>query len=604
MARIEEYNAPGALSIIRPTETGEQAISRAASMRERRAQVSGDMRMAGAKAIIQPLEQGVKEVGSIVDEQMSQSEISNHGASGMELMNQKTKELNEFTKSIQNDPEKLNNPDTYKNWMQQNWAPAFDKWKDGFNTRRGQDWGMQYGMNMNQHMMNATTAESSHAAGAAALLNLQNIKTQASDMVAHSPDSLDTTIGMMNANLEAALKNPNIKAEDAQKIREEFLKSYVAPVGQSAIYARMAKNPSGVLAELAAGKYDKLGLDLGQIKNIATERAQSMADRALSEQLRSLEIQRIQKQNVSDDALKQGLDQFMTKDDRTGLLVLQPGYSDWVIGNRQKLTVQDYQRAIQLGDQTLTNQQRAVNNPGVIKTLLGEIETGEGNARQHIDEERIKGNLTPEAYGALHDMMSPQMESYLKDPAIRSGLDGALKTFDTVVTGNVGKNFEITKGNVMQYTATGAAIVQQQFHMDLLAAIGRAPTVDAATKMLDPSNTTSPLNQANLAKYLTLWRNYKLEQAITGNSASATRATPPANAGALRGPAGVPMDQLNHSATETQDLEAGRGMPAPIRRGVGGIPEAPPGLAEQPSANTRKRDESVEEFLKRFKDTK
>lgn len=500
MATITEYNAPGATSIIHPTETGEQATLRAATMGERRSAVIGEMQ---GRAFGQ-VGAALGRIGDLVEEHVTQSDISKQGASLIQLQNDYLKGFNEFAKTAD-----VNDPKTFQDYYEKNWVPAINKWHSGFNTTKGAEWGRNEVFRSSEHMQNVATTEAGVAAGSAILQNMQTVIQNSVDMVGHDPSALHLARDTFNSQFDVALQNPNLTLEQRNSLSLQRPK-LLAQIGESAFYARMAANPSGALDDIRGHTFDGFHMDVGRLTELATDRARQMAERASADQFRQMEIHQMQLRQQSEQTFGDWMTQNTVINPETGLPMLGPQAGQAYV--RASGAMQPAQRAaaINMMDRSYDRSLVPHDDQQVIGALANRIASGDLTAARDVDIAALGKRLTPQTAAELRAISgSSTLHSLLQDPGIAGALQGA----ERLLTDSLGQTDPNIggQGGVYAPSLYGTAATQsalQSAKLSILGQLSHAGSREQALQMLDPNSPTSLISRQKIMIYRDMAKNY------------------------------------------------------------------------------------------------
>ena len=428
MPSIQDYSAPSATSTIRPSEIGERAIAQAATMGERRAAIVGD---AYARAIGTPgraLGEAVGDVGKIVDEHMTQADISKQGASLIQLQNNYTQKFNDFAKTAD-----VNDPQAFQKFYENNWVPAINQWHEQSSTEESSKWSQAEMQRSTEHMQNVATAETGVAAGHAMILNLQTGVHTAADMVGHDPSSLPLARDTLNSQFQAALANKNLTLTQVDQLKDAFPK-LLSQVGESAFYGRLTQNSRAALTDIQSGKFDGMGMDTGRLTELAQarikedDRAQRAdADHAMVMQERAA----TRASEAKASSLLQGLVPPMGADGKQGPLTVPDGWFQAVVKSGMKPS--EVMATVAFGDRIAKDAAAgtvAHNDEGVSGDLISRLGSADNPTTQaEIAAEVKAGKLTPQFGMELYNKASSEnrdaMAHVANDPIIKSEFERA-----------------------------------------------------------------------------------------------------------------------------------------------------------------------------------
>jgi hypothetical protein len=518
MAAIQEYDAPGATSVIRPTEVGEQAVARAATMGERRASVVGDMYARSIGNAGRALGQGVKDVGEMVDQHMAMMDKSTQGPAGVALVNTLTTAYDAYMKTA--DPAE---PGVYQKFYDEHVVPAVQKWQDGFRTSEGREWGQARADSYLEHMQNVVHTGAGEMSGVAVMKGMQDTVQQSSDLVANHPEALPIALDSVNQQWDNLLQNPNLTAVQRAKLNEERPK-LVNQIGESAAYARMAANPSGFLNELKGGAFDHVLQDTGKWINLATNQAREAAQRAQADALRGMEIHRMQLEQRGQAALGGFLQNNTIMDPRTGLPTLGPDAGKNFMAAKQNMQPSQVAAAIGMMDRAYDRSVQPRDDPDTKQKLIVAAESGDPNLTHDVALATLGKNLTDRSAAELREISSSSsLRTLMQDPGVADSYRGAAEQVEKAV-GDMSdpQTMIATGGTLISKAATASAV--QAAKTAMLGELAKAPDRASAMKMLDPTSDTSLVSMQKIMYY----RNMAVQLSL--KMANPTLTTPPASA--------------------------------------------------------------------------
>lgn len=243
MPVIPQFTAPGAMSVIRPNETGEQATVRAAMRIEEMGAQAG--RTIG-RAIAEPGEAVVNAVGDYVQ----RADVTKGGMAITDLNNKTMLDYNQQSKTW--DPD---DPTAPQKFLEQYKSNA-QKIVDNAGSIKGQEWIQGQAREGASHFGNVIIADTAFRAGAAqvdrynqSIINLQN-------MVSNDVSYLPNAMAQADSLFENGIKSPNIDARgiaELQRAHEASKKT----IAESALRSQMAADPVSALKAIQSGTYSQ-----------------------------------------------------------------------------------------------------------------------------------------------------------------------------------------------------------------------------------------------------------------------------------------------------------------------------------------------------------
>ena len=239
---IAQYNSP--IDAIHPEEVGAEALARAG-------------RSIGAQyhQIGQDYQQAIDRVGDPIAEKIDQhetmTEISEGSASLAAMHNNFTTQWNQMASKA--DP---NDKSIQGTFLDQTVEPNLQKWQDGFQTEKGQQWALSQADAMRAHLYDKTSADMSTRAGSAVVQNMRTTLTQLSDTARKDPSSMDASIGQINSLVTAAKDNNtgNLSPEQIAKM-DDLSRDMKNEVVKSGIQGLADVNPQAAVAAINSGKF-------------------------------------------------------------------------------------------------------------------------------------------------------------------------------------------------------------------------------------------------------------------------------------------------------------------------------------------------------------
>lgn len=229
----------------RPSDIGMDAAARAGR------EIGVPYRETGDQAA-----KGAKEVGTIIDQHETMSDIS-QGAATLAVM---TNNLHAQWNQTATDPKNLNDDTIQQKFLNDTLEPQLDQYTAGFRTEAGQKWATDRADSLRQHFYETTSADMSSHAGLAVKQSLVTQANNLAGVVQKNPNALPQAVDQMNATLDAALQNSNGRItprlqEELQKAKDDQINNLV----KGSIQGTADNGPNGpanALQVLNSGKFD------------------------------------------------------------------------------------------------------------------------------------------------------------------------------------------------------------------------------------------------------------------------------------------------------------------------------------------------------------
>jgi len=192
-----------------------------------------------------------------------------------------------------------------------------------------------------------------------------------------------------------------------------------------------------------------------------------------------------------------------------GLPMLGPDAGKDLLANKDKMLPSQYASAVSALDRSYDRSQHPHDDPQIVKDLTGQIENGDPRAPAQIALNEIGKSLTPETARAMRQLAGDSaLDTMLRDPGVRNAYEGVEHTITQLLA--VADPFANGGAYVPGADSTEAvASVIQKAKVDALAAIAKAPTREAAVKLLDPTNPDSVVSAHKIMMYRQMVTNFR-----------------------------------------------------------------------------------------------
>ena len=202
--------------------------------------------------------QAGKEVGAVIDQHETMSEVSQGSAALAAMHNNLTTQWNKL--ASQSDP---NDTTIQGKFLNDTVEPALQQWQNGFTTAKGQNWALAQADQMRTHYYETTAADVSTRAGEARVSNAVTQLNQLSNAAYNDPRSVDLSMKQVDGVYAAAVENSQglLSTKQIDQIggivsdaKNELIKSAVKGFADS----DDPQGPAKARAVLDSGKFDSL----------------------------------------------------------------------------------------------------------------------------------------------------------------------------------------------------------------------------------------------------------------------------------------------------------------------------------------------------------
>lgn len=243
MPVLPQFTAPSAMSTIRPSETGEQAIVRSGMRIEEMAQRTGQAYERGFLAVTKP-------TAEMLDQHFQQADVLKTGSAMADFHSQQMKAYNEQSKGW--DPDDPTAPDKfmdqYKQGLQQIAGQA--------RTDRGSEIAQTMALQKQEHMENVVMVDTAYRASHARVLQFNNAAEQEANTAGLDVSYLPHAIANIDTMTQHGLQSPNLNPEGVNAIQEAGVKAK-KQIAQSALEGTLTLgNLSAAQRLIASGQLD------------------------------------------------------------------------------------------------------------------------------------------------------------------------------------------------------------------------------------------------------------------------------------------------------------------------------------------------------------
>lgn len=379
MPVIKQYDSP--ITGLRPTETGVEAtaaaarrsgafFNQAASGREEVARATqrlgSEVASAGADAG-RMFGSALKDVGKVAVDYMDHREIS-HGAVGYAGLNDAlTQKWNDTAKNA--DP---NDPTVAAKFREEVLEPELEKFRDGFNTERSQQWAETRIERLREHMYSKTAADMSTLAGQAVAVNVQQTSNALSNTAMRDPSSVPHLLETIDHSVgEIVDSSPNLKGADAGRAKSaltEKMKEGIVKAG--AIGAIQNGGDPDAIAAAWGAKYPQY-INGAELKQLSAAATRENSYRRTDENVARVNQDRIRKE-ASEGRRGQYIEDLYSGDPQKVSAITARA-----ISRDPLLTVQDREHLIGVLNRELKPETSAKVSNASYVDLLGKIRAGE-----------------------------------------------------------------------------------------------------------------------------------------------------------------------------------------------------------------------------------
>src|SRR5581483_5141537 len=240
MPNIPQYDLPAEQSKVTPRSEGATATMRSGRIIQETARSVGDMYAQGWRQ----LGAGVAHAGNLLDDYVTQKDISSAAEAHTQLTAQAAKDLPQILANSQ-DPVKA-----VQDYYDNTYAPAVQKINDNMSTKRSRMWAAEHSQSGAQAFMRSGLAEAQSLAGARAIQSFQNSVDNLSDAARNDPHNLQSYLDQGNSLMDG-MKG---QLSPAQQVQMEGHRNKVAQqITISAGHAMADQNPAQFLKDLEGG---------------------------------------------------------------------------------------------------------------------------------------------------------------------------------------------------------------------------------------------------------------------------------------------------------------------------------------------------------------
>lgn len=192
-------------------------------------------------------------------EQKSREEISHGFATAAEVASNLTTAWNSTAKQAD-----VNDPSFGERFREEQLEPILQDWASGFSTEKGRAWAESQIGSLRQHFFEKTAADQAAKSGFAAVKNIDDFTTQASNAAMADPTSVNMWLGMSKTMGEAVIASlPNLTPQQAEQVKGEILDKTRKDILRGGFIGMAKANPDAAIADLEKG-YGAQDLDAGE----------------------------------------------------------------------------------------------------------------------------------------------------------------------------------------------------------------------------------------------------------------------------------------------------------------------------------------------------
>jgi hypothetical protein len=240
MPNIPSYDLPAEQSRVVPRSEGATATMRAGRILQETARSVGDMQLQGARQ----LAAGIAKAGNLVDDYVTQSDISSAAQEHTRITAQASKDLPGLIANSK-DPVKA-----VQDYYDNTYAPAVQKINDNMSTKRGRMWAAEHSQAGAQAFMRTGLAEAATVAGARAIESFNTSVNNLAEAARNDPHNLQSYIDQGNSLIDG-MKGTLTPAQQAQVELHRNKVSQQLTI--SAGHALADQNPTQFMKDLDAG---------------------------------------------------------------------------------------------------------------------------------------------------------------------------------------------------------------------------------------------------------------------------------------------------------------------------------------------------------------
>lgn len=313
-------------------------------------------------------------------------------------------------------------PDKYRT---ETLEPALQGYLEGFTTEGGKKWAENQVASMRQHWFEKTAADQATRSGQALAVNLDVLKTRATNTVANDPTALNATLGLIDNTVNGLLdSSPTLTPAQNAAARAELSRDLKSDVTKAALVGMASTNPAAVKEEIAKGNYAEYltSDELAQVTHFADQvlNAQKADARAAE-----VEERRVAKENFDKVAATLSASLFA----KDGKMQSPPGFNEALVaaaampyadsgtiralGAAHKQAVEDQARSVKVED-----------DPATYSAFVSRMRIPKGMPNALTDQDihmaRATGHLSNDSWSFFlranqEDTSNPAKQSLTKD---------------------------------------------------------------------------------------------------------------------------------------------------------------------------------------------
>lgn len=380
MPNITEYRNP-----ISGLDGGDQGASAAAR--------AGNAKAQATASFGRDLGVGISTAGTAWTDQKAKEEISHGLAIAAQVQQNTTTAWNNFVKN--SDP---NDPTLAQRFQEEELEPILQSFGSSFNTEKGKAWADAHVGALRQHFFEKTAADQSLLAGAAAVQNITDFATAASNTAQEDPSSVNMLLGTADSAVKAMLgANPNLTPAQQASLSGELRQNMRKDILKGGFYGMAQGNPEAAQEALAKG-YGEADLDAGerqQLFGFAATIANSRASDARAAAAAA-------KSRAKDEG-----DAFLTSayakgiDPTTGSWTPPPGYLEEIqkaaIAHPENFDRAEIQATVSAAEHATTlaiNKTLQQSDPSTYEEFRKSLSTSGGTSKTAVNQAYADGKLS------------------------------------------------------------------------------------------------------------------------------------------------------------------------------------------------------------------
>lgn len=180
-----------------------------------------------------------------------QPEVSRGALEATRQVDALTRQWNDMARG--SDP---NDTSIQPRFMEEVLEPALTQFEESFTTPEAQEWARGQVAKIRNHFSTTINADMSSRAGVAAVSNVEEASSFATNTAYNDPSSLDFVLEQMKDTFDATMAGTDLDAVAAAKFGAE-LRTQQREVAFAGLKGFADRNPNQFLADLAAGEFDK-----------------------------------------------------------------------------------------------------------------------------------------------------------------------------------------------------------------------------------------------------------------------------------------------------------------------------------------------------------